>query len=775
MSVIVNLSNGGSVIIWQTRSGVFFQRFDANRFALGSLTTVTNASTVWLTAAATSSGGFSIVWDTDAGSTPLAQDYTSSGTPVGGTYTVTSPVSAQDAFSSLQATKTFSNGLSSSSAVLPDGGYVLAHVEHPSGQAVSVHVQRYDSASNAVGPEFVQSTGIDQITELAVTPLANGGYAVSYIDTFNFSASLVMQLFGADGTFLRTNYAAQYGGLDITIAQQSVVALPDGGFAASWIGTNNGPAQVYVREFSASGTTVGSLQVLGAPGTPYSAPEIDAFPDGSYVLTWLSSSGVQHTTFNEASPPIQPVNNDSIATPAVAYTLPVGPHDATLIGSYAQTVTGNSQDNRIVANDYASTLIGGDGNDTLVASHTAVILTGGNGADKYAFPYLPWSAGHITDFVLGTDRLDLSALFSASNYAGSDPVADGYMRFDSDGAGGTLVYYDADGPGTNSAWTLITTLDHISPGGLTAAALLGQAAAGHMASDFNGDQHTDILWRSDSGQAAVWLMNGLTQLSGGGAGPNPGPSWQAKAAGDFNADGKADVLWQNADGTPAIWFMDGTTMLSGGTAGFNPGSAWHVIADGDFNGDGHADILWQNADGTPAVWLMNGTALVAGSALPNPGPAWHVIGAGDFNGDGKSDILWQNSDGTVAVWLMNGTALVAGSAVGTNPGSAWHVKAAGDFSGDGKSDILWQNDDGTPVLWFMNGTSFVSGAVAGFNPGSAWRAIGAGDFNDDGRADILWQNNDGTPAIWLMNGSQLISGGAFPNPGSSWHVLTMGS
>ena len=26
--------------------------------------------------------------------------------------------------------------------------------------------------------------------------------------------------------------------------------------------------------------------------------------------------------------------------------------------------------------------------------------------------------------------------------------------------------------------------------------------------DFNGDGKADILWQNDSGQAAVWLMNG---------------------------------------------------------------------------------------------------------------------------------------------------------------------------------------------------------------------------------------------------------------------------
>ena len=46
-------------------------------------------------------------------------------------------------------------------------------------------------------------------------------------------------------------------------------------------------------------------------------------------------------------------------------------------------------------------------------------------------------------------------------------------------------------------------------------------------------------------------MNGMTVLSAGSVGTNPGASWQVKGSADFNNDGKSDILWQNDDGTPA--------------------------------------------------------------------------------------------------------------------------------------------------------------------------------------------------------------------------------
>ncbi|HYK81365.1 MAG TPA: VCBS repeat-containing protein, partial [Micropepsaceae bacterium] len=96
--------------------------------------------------------------------------------------------------------------------------------------------------------------------------------------------------------------------------------------------------------------------------------------------------------------------------------------------------------------------------------------------------------------------------------------------------------------------------------------------------DFDGDGHSDILLQSDSGQAAVWLMNGTSVLSGAYLGSNPGPSWHVKGAEDFNGDGKADILWQNDSGQAMVWLMNGTTVMTTSNVGANPGSPWHVTS-----------------------------------------------------------------------------------------------------------------------------------------------------------------------------------------------------
>ena len=96
--------------------------------------------------------------------------------------------------------------------------------------------------------------------------------------------------------------------------------------------------------------------------------------------------------------------------------------------------------------------------------------------------------------------------------------------------------------------------------------------------DFNGDNKSDILWQNDSGQAAVWLMNGATPIGAGLVGPNPGASWHLEGAAQVNnSDVKSDFLWQNDNGQAAVWLIDGVNLVSGALVGPNPGTDWHLV------------------------------------------------------------------------------------------------------------------------------------------------------------------------------------------------------
>ena len=379
----------------------------------------------------------------------------------------------------------------------------------------------------------------------------------------------------------------------------------------------------------------------------------------------------------------------------------------------------------------------------------------GNGTNGTVFEIKKTPAGYASTPI---------TLVSFNGADGSSPDA----ALIADAAGD--LFGTTAGGGANGAGTVF---EITGSGFATTRTITGPPAA----SDFNGDGLSDILWQNTSGQAAVWEMDGTSQIAGGSAlvGGNPGPSWKEIGTGDFNGDGHSDILWQNTSGQAAVWELNGATVSAAALIGGNPGPSWKEIGTGDFNGDGHSDILWQNASGQAAIWEMNGTNRVAGGSQPvgaNPGPSWKEIGTGDFNGDGKSDILWQNANGQAAIWEMNGTNVIGSALVGANPGPSWKEVGTGDFNGDGKSDILWQNANGQAAIWEMNGTNVIGSASVGANPGPSWELIGARDVNGDGLSDLLWQNINGQAAVWEMSGTSVIGSALVgANPGSSWHAI----
>ena len=163
-----------------------------------------------------------------------------------------------------------------------------------------------------------------------------------------------------------------------------------------------------------------------------------------------------------------------------------------------------------------SHLTGGAGADTLNASQGQDVLTGGAGADTFAFKALPWNAGHITDFAIGVDRLDLSTIIQQSHYLGTDPIADGYLILRDDGAGGTQVLWDSDGPAAGNPWPItITTLDHVRPADLTAAKLLGPVGPAATTGVVLTSSGASATLTGGAGQDTINAGQGPDMLTGG--------------------------------------------------------------------------------------------------------------------------------------------------------------------------------------------------------------------------------------------------------------------
>ncbi len=161
---------------------------------------------------------------------------------------------------------------------------------------------------------------------------------------------------------------------------------------------------------------------------------------------------------------------DTVRSGSTTFTLPDHVENGVLVGNGnkidngSQTLIGNALDNLMVSNSskYANVLNGGDGNDQIFAGKGADVLTGGAGDDQFVFSNIPLKPGHITDFTVGSDLIDLTHLFEKINYNGPDPIADHLLTLTSNSRGGTNVFFDADGAGVGKA-VQITAVDHVLP------------------------------------------------------------------------------------------------------------------------------------------------------------------------------------------------------------------------------------------------------------------------------------------------------------------------
>ena len=239
--------------------------------------------------------------------------------------------------------------------------------------------------------------------------------------------------------------------------------------------------------------------------------------------------------------------------------------------------------------------------------------------------------------------------------------------------------------------------------------------------DFNGDGYADLLWRDNLGNVAIWLMNMNASLQVLASLPvgNVPTNWTVIGTGDFNGDGRGDILWRDNSGNVAMWLMNcslsAATVLQSSAVGNVPLSTL-PLGTGDFNGDGRADILWRDAGGNTSIWFMNAAQVWSSAAVGNIPATWAAAGTGDFNGDGMVDIVWrENSSGNVAIWLMNGASILSQGGLGLVP-TTLSIALTGDFNGDGKSDLLWRDNVGNTSMWFMNGTTVASAAAVGNIP-----------------------------------------------------------
>ncbi|MBC7951948.1 MAG: FecR domain-containing protein [Rhodospirillaceae bacterium] len=189
-------------------------------------------------------------------------------------------------------------------AALTDGGYVVVWEDNSATlgdtDVNAIHAQRYYADGTARGGEFLINTITERYqSQPKVTGLTDGGFAVVWRDDLLGTggdvsgASVYAQIFNADGskrlgTDFLVNTAPGTGNQHVP----NILALPGGGFVASWADDSTGTNNVMAQAFNSAGAKVGSQFMVNSELGGHQGPaSMIRLTDGSIVMVWDDSSG----------------------------------------------------------------------------------------------------------------------------------------------------------------------------------------------------------------------------------------------------------------------------------------------------------------------------------------------------------------------------------------------------------------------------------------------------------------------------------------------------
>jgi hypothetical protein len=240
--------------------------------------------------AATADGGFIVAWrstNSDGNNWGVvAQRFDAGGSALGSEIKVNTTTNGEQRDPSV--------------AVLADGKFVIVWMDSndqdggtgKDSSGWGVYGQLFDVQGLRVGNEFLVNTSTSQNQYWPnVTSLAGGGFVVNWRD--DDKSNVGAQLFDASASKVGVQFTLNSYGVSGWPSQWwgSTASLPDGGFWAVWTtdvldGSGRG---VYLQRFAADGKKVGAeIRVNTYTDNSQQSPQIDAWSDGSFVVTWAS-------------------------------------------------------------------------------------------------------------------------------------------------------------------------------------------------------------------------------------------------------------------------------------------------------------------------------------------------------------------------------------------------------------------------------------------------------------------------------------------------------
>jgi hypothetical protein len=193
-------------------------------------------------------------------------------------------------------------------------------------------------------------------------------------------------------------------------------------------------------------------------GAPVTSPIVGWDSSGNPMISAASAAATGQTIYGwylDGNPVTCPIAGwDSNGNPITA-----GSGSGVASGA---TLTGNDTAGQLLT---ATTP-----NDTFIAGHNSVVMTGDGGSNTFVFEAAPWNAGQIANFNPASDTINVIGLLQSEGYAGTNPFGDGTLSLISDGNGGTNLYYNPPGAGSNGVWPIkVVDIDHVLPSAINVA------------------------------------------------------------------------------------------------------------------------------------------------------------------------------------------------------------------------------------------------------------------------------------------------------------------